>query len=425
MQDEEINKKIKEAADQYHPAYEDDAWNKMEKLLDEHLPQKKERRRAIYFLPVILLLGVAFLIYHSYNTTSVKTSNLVVSKNNREKNQPVKNDVPATANATPAPGNNTVVVNENKPEPLKLQADTKKDNKHVSNNSTNANLNNKENSIKATAESNSGIESPPNEIIGQEKPSSEKRFSSPATNNDQSLEKSNDDIAKNKEEPAVDNIAKADDSKNIKKDQPKKTRKSFADKFAIGLSVGPDISGVRINDVGKITLNIGGELSYSFSDKLTLRTGFYSSKKIYTAGKDDYYITPGSPGNYNYLQSVNANCKVYEVPLTLSYNFSKVKNHNWFISTGLSSYFMKKEDYVYFYKIPSGYAWNKSWGVENQNKHYFSVMDISAGYQYSINKRFSFRAEPYVKLPLSGIGVGKIKLNSAGILFTVAAKPFK
>jgi len=47
MWDEEINKKIKEAADQYHPAYDEEAWGKMEKLLDKHLPQKKDWRRII------------------------------------------------------------------------------------------------------------------------------------------------------------------------------------------------------------------------------------------------------------------------------------------------------------------------------------------------------------------------------------------
>ena len=190
------------------------------------------------------------------------------------------------------------------------------------------------------------------------------------------------------------------------------------------MSFGPDVSAARINNAGKITLNVGGELSYSLSDKFTLRTGFYAVKKIYSVGENDYHVQPGA-GNYNYLQSVDANCKVYEVPITLSYNFGKAKNHHWFAALGLSSYFMKKESYVYFYKNLSGYEWNRSWSTENQNKHYFSVVDISAGYEYALNKRFSLRAEPYVKLPLSGVGAGKIKLNSAGILFTVAIKPFK
>ncbi|MEO6683535.1 MAG: hypothetical protein ABIN48_12005, partial [Ginsengibacter sp.] len=62
MQDEEYDKRIKEAADHYHPAYDDKAWEKMEQLLDQHLPQEKKKRRIIYFLLPFLLLG-SIIIY--------------------------------------------------------------------------------------------------------------------------------------------------------------------------------------------------------------------------------------------------------------------------------------------------------------------------------------------------------------------------
>jgi hypothetical protein len=32
--------------------------------------------------------------------------------------------------------------------------------------------------------------------------------------------------------------------------------------------------------------------------------------------------------------------------------------------------------------------------------------------------------EPYFKLPLSGVGFGKVKLNSGGVLVTAVIKPF-
>src|SRR5437870_3254460 len=72
MWDDEIDQKIKEAAGQYHPAYDDDAWIKMEQLLDKHLPTKKDRRRIIYFLPLSLLVGagVFFLIFRTENMHS-------------------------------------------------------------------------------------------------------------------------------------------------------------------------------------------------------------------------------------------------------------------------------------------------------------------------------------------------------------------
>jgi len=33
-------------------------------------------------------------------------------------------------------------------------------------------------------------------------------------------------------------------------------------------------------------------------------------------------------------------------------------------------------------------------------------------------------AEPYVKIPLTGVGQGKVQLNSGGIMFTAAFRPF-
>src|SRR5690606_33392588 len=39
------------------PAYNEKAWEKMELLLDEHLPQEKKRRRAFWLLLPLLLLG--------------------------------------------------------------------------------------------------------------------------------------------------------------------------------------------------------------------------------------------------------------------------------------------------------------------------------------------------------------------------------
>jgi hypothetical protein len=33
-------------------------------------------------------------------------------------------------------------------------------------------------------------------------------------------------------------------------------------------------------------------------------------------------------------------------------------------------------------------------------------------------------AEPYIKLPLTGVGYGKVKLNSGGVLFSIGVNPF-
>ena len=64
MQFEDFDKKIIEAADNHHPAYDEQAWAKMEKLLNKYLPQKTaDRRRFIFFLLFSLLLGGGIFLF--------------------------------------------------------------------------------------------------------------------------------------------------------------------------------------------------------------------------------------------------------------------------------------------------------------------------------------------------------------------------
>ena len=52
-----FDKKIKEAAEQHHPAYDENAWRKMEGLLNEHLPKQRDKRRFFLLAFATLLIG--------------------------------------------------------------------------------------------------------------------------------------------------------------------------------------------------------------------------------------------------------------------------------------------------------------------------------------------------------------------------------
>jgi len=433
MWDEEINKRIKEAADQYHPAYDEEAWSKMEQMLDEHLPQKKDKKRIIYLLlfTAVICAGLFFIFYQNGKKVSDKVSREIVAGKNVERDEAQKfkpqhqlqRTNPAQANAGNYKHAETssnvhkdfkvskgqhyvplVTASNTQAEDAILKSDEKnedaapgkKDNANIKNQVVEASASDKGNESSNEAGS----------VVSQ-------------SDNITTISKNASDTAASK------TIAKEEISKKVV--NPKATNKynnKFKQNFGITLGVGPDISGVSLSRIGELTLAYGAGLSYNLSNRFTLRTGFYISKKIYSVGKDEYKSQPGS-GNYNYLQSVDANCNVYEIPLTISYNFNKVRNHNWFAGAGLSSYLMKKESYDYYYKYPSGNVYDKSWTISNKNKHYFSVLNISGGYEYAVSKKLRLSAEPYLKLPLSGIGAGKIKLNSGGILFSATLNLFK
>jgi len=52
------------------------------------------------------------------------------------------------------------------------------------------------------------------------------------------------------------------------------------------------------------------------------------------------------------------------------------------------------------------------------------VVRLSAGYEKKLTDKISFVTEPYLTVPLAGVGFGKVKLYSSGILFSLNIKPF-
>ena len=394
MLDEEYDKSIKEAAGQYHPEYDDTAWEKMEQLLDKHLPQKKRRKRFFFLLPFLVASGILIFI-------------LILNTSKKEPPQVTKDAV-----STNKKKNSAIAKTQENIVALPLRQNSKK--LTPAGKGSRLTLSDKLNSIPAHSINPNYTSS----AIGDNTVTTDKNEDvvntiKPEKNSGQMQFRKDDKIIK---------TAKEEDKKAAKKSSS--TNHQFRDNLGVTISAGPDVSGVYIKKAGKLTIAYGIGLNYAISKKFGIRTGFYVSKKIYSVDSDDYHLPPGSLASYDFLQNVNANCKVYEIPVAIDYNFKRIKKHNWFASTGLSTYLMKKESYNYFYKTPSGVLYNKNWTVNNKNRHFFSVLNLSGGYQYFFNSQFSIIAAPYAEIPLAGVGAGKVKLNSAGILFSLKVIPF-
>lgn len=445
MWSDEINKKIEEAEGTNNPAFNDKAWENMELLLDKHLPQEKKRRRFIFFLlPLALAGGTIFFILQQKRTNDISITD--------QKNIPVQPSSSAdklpenTGNIATEPSKKTSV----QANPVK----TKTENNLSETKTLNSPLPDQE-QVSYDNRINPGT----NKKGDRQTPSLSKRKpikpikQTETTNDNNNLAFENTVIPKTsaptKNPTLTNNIAddgtvnpvlsdsiassknvittidkKQEDTATAEISKPEikkeKSKTSATSKLILNLSFGPDISSVGIDNPGKLEMQYGLGVGYALSKRLTIRTGFFTSNKIYTADSGDYK----TPYTINKLQKVDANCLVYEIPLNLVYNFRSVKNHNWFISGGFSSYLMKKETYGYHYENSWGQPQYYKRTYKNENAHIFSVINFSGGYQYHFTDRFSIMAEPYIKIPASGIGVGKVKLNSAGVLFTVGFKPF-
>ena len=168
---------------------------------------------------------------------------------------------------------------------------------------------------------------------------------------------------------------------------------------------------------------MGVLINYQLNRRLQLRTGFLTSRKVYQAGEGDYH-PPKIFWNYvSKLEHVDANCLIYEIPLLLQYRLGKQANSPWALSAGLSSLLMKKESYDYDFIDLAGQDRYMTGEYENYSNHFFSTFHLSGSYRLSLSKRWNLGVEPYVKLPLSGVGYGKVRLYSAGIMLSATIHP--
>jgi hypothetical protein len=172
----------------------------------------------------------------------------------------------------------------------------------------------------------------------------------------------------------------------------------------------------NINGVGSFAeTQTGANIGLLFSagrGRFTLSTGALYAKTPYATDFSNYHIKYQFPINPT---TVNADCRVLDIPINLDYRvYGNLKN-KLSIGTGLSSYLMLKEDYTYTYATyPGGYA-PDGYSITNRNQHYFGVLNFDVLYQHRLNSKFSLDLQPYLKLPLTDIGYGHVQLQTAGV----------
>jgi hypothetical protein len=438
---EETDKKIIEAAENHHPSYDEKAWEKMNKLLDKHMPVKEKRKRRAALLLFLFLLGGGGAAYFLLNDDAGKK---FVSASTEQ----TASQQPATKNSTHTPNENIESI---KPTGTELSENEKTSNavKATPVIFSPAAKTPTENKTKKDQLAASPVKKAKDKDLRTDFPVTQNP-ALPVTQNsifnpDPSINKSDDPSSANPETPSKnksdvvsiqkDVIADAvkpqttEETKAVTQETAvaKKSSKSKNGKgngLFISASVGPDVGTVGTSSAGKLKTTYGFGLGYAFNERISLQTGFYVARKIYTAAPEDYNAPEWWWAYYPTLEKVDADCKVYEIPLLVNYNFSTNKKRNWFGTFGFSSYIMKKEDYNYHYKTSTGQPATRNWVYNNENKHYFSVITLAGGYERKISNKFSVSVSPYLKLPWQGVGFGKVKLNSTGALFSASFKPF-
>ncbi|MEO7989563.1 MAG: hypothetical protein ABI663_08490 [Chryseolinea sp.] len=188
------------------------------------------------------------------------------------------------------------------------------------------------------------------------------------------------------------------------------TRKSVLSRFAIKATVAPDFSSDRFKTTDKMGLNYGLIVEYFLIDKFSVSAGALWSRKFYSA-KDVEYSGYHADRAYG-------DCRMWDIPLNVNYYFSPSKSYSFFASAGLSSYLMNEENYDFEVDTNQGTNTYPKKYV-NENKEWFKTLNVSVGLQKQINTRLVIQVEPFMKVPLAGVGEGNISLASFGSFFSV------
>jgi hypothetical protein len=179
-----------------------------------------------------------------------------------------------------------------------------------------------------------------------------------------------------------------------------------------GVIVGMDLSSIHFN-APKTGTNKGLLFGYAVNERWSIETGMYwDQKRFYGAGTyfrpSNYTLPPGVT-----MLAVTGDSKLYEWPVNIRYSIIPNRN-KLFVTAGLSSYFMRRENYEYEYEQNGQYGKNYA-SYTNQSNNMLAVVNMSLGYSHKLGSLGSVRMEPYVKIPLKDLGVNNMPVMSTGI----------
>jgi hypothetical protein len=429
----EIEQIIKDTPEAHEPAFNEASWKKMEAMLDK----EDDRKRPFVFwlwwlLP--LLIGAGLLSYFAFNKNNSQREITAVKKNdvpaektggkmdaaNKHATGPVEPN-PVTVNSIPENGNDAgkiktaVSGKTSKPPVIKdgnvLQS--KDEDLFTKKNRSGKDKAKMKGKITA-AEQAIDNEQDVDQIVSNVSPEVKTKPVESISQEEVVVIKVDADKAGEKEiEKIIDSIVKKPGTDNKQKNR-------FY-RFYIIAAAGAEASGVKLFAADKITGRYGLALGYQVNKNLSVQAGFFSANKKYKATGSDYKTKPGTYWNIVDIKNIEANCKVYEIPVTVRYDFMPGKILNIFAAAGLSSYVMKKEDYRFSYEHNGTMRQAKT--TYNGNKNLFSVLRITGGAEKKISGKFSVFASPGIAIPLSGVGEGEVKLYSMDMIFGIKFTP--
>ncbi len=410
-------------------------WNKvhaalqLEESTDDFTKVKKKRRRFIFFwwwlfIPVILFISYSIGIFNGEKTQQKQQTNSSspIEKTNEQKQTFQKNDAdlkieteknnvvriqnsknPATSFVKPNATLNTISEKSKMPallpktQPFTPEVKTNYSTKSKTDSST-------------INEMNTSLNKKVSEIISNKSTSIQTKDSIVS-------EIKNERISGIRTNEAVATKAPAKNQQLT--DQKKKkntidfTRQAY---WILGITTNTDISFVKNQQTSKVGYGGGIVAGYHLKNGLSIQTGLlFDKKNYYTSGQ--YFDTKRIAlfqASGTTLNFANGNCKMWEIPLNINYDFKRANKIGLFVTAGISSYLMQNEYYNFNYNL-NRYAYDSGYNYPRSSKNYFAILNVGAGANIQASKNLFIQVQPYFKVPLKGVGIGNLSLKSAGL----------
>lgn len=434
--DNELDRLSREAADQFDAELPASGWDALERRLDEELPQERRKRRLLlwWWLPGLLLLGGALWGVMTWNQPSkMEQENIPVITETNKRNSLVKNNSSTestkqeaatietrvqsapeshTSNNTPV-DNGQIKINSD----ISVVASAKRKPFSQRSKTTQTPVLQAAQGLQQT---NNLADSPTKTAVDPYMTSTQDRQLPGTVTRDSPEQKSSiidsPAILVNRSTPKASitdpSAATVLDSTRITANKKPLTPSSRRNTFYATVLAGADFSNVKFSSAGRTGFNAGIQVGYYLTDRLSINSGIvYNAKNYKARGKD---FTPKGAMVYYDIDRIEGGCNMLDIPLNIRYDLGIKTRSRFFVSAGVSSYLMNKEDYEYYYYY-NGNPGSRNWSTNENSNYLFSILNFSGGMEQQLGSRLHFMAEPYLKIPVKGVGTGNIQLNSFGI----------
>ena len=214
------------------------------------------------------------------------------------------------------------------------------------------------------------------------------------------------------------------DSNQIHRQQdlPKKLKNNKGFYFGIAGSV--ELNKVGSKTPAKQGLSAGVLLGYAANSRFSIETGIMLNRKKYKTKGSDFSldkIGANMPAGM-VINDLESKTTIIEIPLKLKYDITRKTNSSFFITGGVSASIVTREKNNYNVSM-NGLPEKMTGDYQKNNYKIPGIASLSIGYEHKISKYFEIRMEPFLKIPLQGIGVGNLRVKSAGLQIGIIVRP--